>query len=532
MAPHQTLAHAPFRGWPRAEVLVNGLPTGKRVPVIASAIIVDEDFTGAMLAGLDLRKPIQLAVSALGTTGPSLDGRDQANLLAFRAQAIAAFAIMPAGPVQRAPLETAGLGPSRMGPALIEPAHDWALIEWRLKPKLSKPDAGTGRAGVLAALAEAGAAGFTRLLPTLAEAIARFMGTGDHGSVELTFVPDAPLGREQGTGPAIRFAYKQPIDDGWSGALLFLDATGSAEKLRHWAPNLRTVNINVTAQFQYVTQVIGARFSRSMLTQPHNVRRLADLLMTELAVAGELLVVCQKDVELPLTALIVQRGGVQAAAGLHRFPNGGTLHLTHFGNLTGSNAWQHVPAAIIAGRPATNCTDGERMAEIVRGRAGVTAHQEADQFPTRPAALRMRDGTGHRVEAQPWHPDELTEACRWGVSEAGVLQALARLRGVQRIAANPCRVVLLGELALPLDVDVVTSWGEVQPGPMAVAAAEAALCLRAMPLAPKHMMAARPDLWMGGTGNGGCIRCQRRSNFPRMCRSKVPQFWMGDQPLV
>ena len=26
--------------------------------------------------------------------------------------------------------------------------------------------------------------------------------------------------------------------------------------------------------------------------------------------------------------------------------------------------------------------------------------------------------------------------------------------------------------------------------------------------------------------------CQRRSNFPRMCRSKIPQFWMGDQPLV
>ena len=496
IAPHQVLSFTPFRGWPRAEIFINGLPTGQIVPEAASAIIIDEDFTGSMLAGLDLRNPIQLALSALtNTTTPGMDGNDRDALLRFRKMAGAAFEKMPAGPVQRTALVAAGFAPLFMGLPICQPAHDWEKLEWQLKPKLGKPDAGAGRAGVLAVLADAGVAGFSRLMPMLASAIARFMATGDHGSVEMTFVPDAPLGGDLGTGAVIRFAFNRPIHEDWQGARLFLDATASPEKLRYWAPDLEAVVIDVAARHQHVTQIVGARFSRTMLTQTHNVRRLADLAMTELAAAGELLVVCQVAVEPLLSAQIEGRGGVSAGPGIFRFPNGSTLHVAHFGDLTGSNAWQHVPAAIIAGRPATNCSAAERMAEVIRGRAGERAHGETDQFPTRPAAICMRDGTGHRIEAQPWHPDELTEVCRSSVSEGGVLQALARLRGVQRTQDNPCRIILLGEMALPLDVDAVTSWAEIQPGKLAVAVAEAGLCLRAMPLAPADMLTARPDIW-------------------------------------
>ena len=56
-------------------------------------------------------------------------------------------------------------------------------------------------------------------------------------------------------------------------------------------------------------------------------------------------------------------------------------------------------------------------------------------------------------------------------------------------------VTTLAELALPLTVAEVVEWSDAQPGRLDVAAAEAALTGRALPLAPADLHAARPDLF-------------------------------------
>ncbi|MGG5890965.1 hypothetical protein ACLF3G_28180 [Falsiroseomonas sp. HC035] len=111
------------------------------------------------------------------------------------------------------------------------------------------------------------------------------------------------------------------------------------------------------------------------------------------------------------------------------------------------------------------------------------------------SALRMADGTGRAVTRQPRHPDPLVEAVRRSVSEGAVLQAIGRSRGVRRTATRPVRVVVLAALALPLTVHENPTWEEYRPSRLAAATAEAALFLRALPLAPEDMVTARPDRW-------------------------------------
>ena len=75
------------------------------------------------------------------------------------------------------------------------------------------------------------------------------------------------------------------------------------------------------------------------------------------------------------------------------------------------------------------------------------------------------------------------------------MQAIGRCRGVRRDPAEPVAVTILAELALPLTVAEVTQWREAQACRIEVAAAEAALTGRALPLAPGDLVRARPDLW-------------------------------------
>jgi hypothetical protein len=87
------------------------------------------------------------------------------------------------------------------------------------------------------------------------------------------------------------------------------------------------------------------------------------------------------------------------------------------------------------------------------------------------------------------------EAVRWSISEGAVLQAVGRARGVRRGPDRPVHVTVLAALALPVTVQEVATWEAVRPDRLEVAAAEAALNGRALPLAPADLAAARPDLW-------------------------------------
>ena len=151
---------------------------------------------------------------------------------------------------------------------------------------------------------------------------------------------------------------------------------------------------------------------------------------------------------------------------------------------------------MVVGRPATDRIAGERLGELAKGAPVDTVTDAEDtRWPTVTAAIRMADGSGVPVR-QPRHPDPLVEAFRFSITEGAVIQAAGRGRGVRRPEDRPVFVTILGEMALPLTVHEVATWDDAVPNRLEVAAAEAALARRALPLAPADLARARPDLWV------------------------------------
>lgn len=454
-----------------------------------AVIIVDESFIGAAVRGMDVRHPVQLAVSALSDdrTGP-VTGLTRERLLFLRKRARDAISQQQDdGGLLRGPFMERGFATESLGHTLTDTVSEWLALEWAAKPIVKVSD-GMDRGAAVAAFEAAREQGFTALRPALAQYVRTMLEADTTRAVNVTLHHNAPLGRDQGTGDVVRFQWREPFA-AWASEApkLFLDATAHENVVRIWAPSLAVCDIEITAPHQYARQIIGAQFGRSRFTShPRNVRRLADLVVTELAsTSGAVLVIAQAVVEGLLRKELKRRfRGVPPR-----------LHLAHFGAVTGLDRWREVDRIIVVGRPATNRIDGEWLAEVLKGApVEMVADGEAARWPTVEAGIRMRDGTGCLVR-QPRHPDPIVEAMRWSVTEGAVLQAIGRARGVRRSADRPVHLTLMGELALPLTVDEVVPWDSAQPDRLDVAAAEAALAGRALPLAPADLYRVRPDLW-------------------------------------
>jgi putative DNA primase/helicase len=468
----------------------------KPQPIRGAAVaVIDEGFWSAAIAGQDGRPP-QLALSALDDdrTG-SVTGIARDRLIYLRRCAARALREHEAGGLLRTAFEAEYF--------TAESAREWVKLEWQMQPKAAFPE-GMDRAAIMSALQDAAGSGFTRLRPMLARYVAELLEGTATRSVNATFAPDADLGRDQGSGPAVQFAWREDFAEWIADApKLFLDATTAPEVLRAWSPDMDVETIEISAPRQRVRQAIGKEFGRAFFDQnPGNVSRLADLVLVELAEAsgGDVLVIAQARVKaLLLQELAGTRQLVEATEGdpeknvILTMRGGARLHLAHHGAITGMNRWQDVARMLVVGRPAVNRLDGERLGEIIRGgpvervQAGNRAHWQRTK-----AGVRMADGAGVAIE-QPHHPDPLVEALRWSITEGSVLQAIGRARGVRR--TDPVAVTILGNLALPLTVAEVTTWDELLPDRLMVAAAEAALTGKPLPLAPADMATARPDLW-------------------------------------
>lgn len=472
LVPHNAL----FQSEPR------GLPD-------AAVVVIDENFTGAALKGQDIDRPVQLGLTALDDdrTGP-LTGADRERLLFLRKLARDALAMQTDdGGLRREPFLSAGFAVEALGHTIPDTADEWADLEWRTKPKV-KIRADMDRNAALAVLDEAAEQGFTTLRPVLAKWVRDLLKGTDARSVNATLLHNAPLGRDQGAGDVVRFEWREDFAEWIAGApKLLLDATTPADLLKVWAPDIKVVDIEVQAPHQRVRQIIGAEFGRTaFVNHPANVRRLADLVVLEVAAtAGDVLVIAQKAVKKLLSTELLRRFGTLPTR----------LILAHHGAITGMNEWRDVARLVVVGRPATNRLRGERMAELLRGAGlGVITDGDEARWPTVTAGIRLADGTGRAVR-QPRHPDELVEAVRWNTTEGAVIQAIGRCRGVRRTAETPVAVTLMAELALPVTMEEVAQWDDAQPGRVLVAAAEAVIMRRALPLGAADLARARPDLW-------------------------------------
>jgi hypothetical protein len=95
-------------------------------------------------------------------------------------------------------------------------------------------------------------------------------------------------------------------------------------------------------------------------------------------------------------------------------------------------------------------------------------------YPRVAGAVRLASGQGVRVE-RGQHPDSMVEALRWQITEAGLIQAIGRLRALRRGPEAPVFLDIINDVPLPISVDATPAWDEAKPAAWAEMAVEGVL---------------------------------------------------------
>lgn len=129
------------------------------------------------------------------------------------------------------------------------------------------------------------------------------------------------------------------------------------------------------------------------------------------------------------------------------------VSVAHFNALAGLDSFGDFDAVYVVGGASPPPEVVEAMAETLTGQV-----DEAKGYQRAVGVVRTRAGLSLGIGVQE-HPNALCEALRWQIFEAGIVQAEGRMRAVNRTAADPCRIVILADVALPgLEIDDVPSW--------------------------------------------------------------------------
>jgi len=218
---------------------------------------------------------------------------------------------------------------------------------------------------------------------------------------------------------------------------LILDATLPLEIVRAFYPSVALkADINPDAPHLRLTQVVGG-FGKDALKA--NEKRVGELV----------------DLARSATAAVVTYKAIEPA-----FFDAGLL-TGHHGAIVGQNRFKDATTLFVIGRPLADAAATRDIALALFGKpiaAGVAAERE-----TRGAI--MRDGSSSSVAMRAF-ADPGMEAVRSAITDAAVVQAIARVRGVRREARNPVDVVFFGDVCLPMPVDNLVGWDQVAPDVM------------------------------------------------------------------
>jgi hypothetical protein len=145
------------------------------------------------------------------------------------------------------------------------------------------------------------------------------------------------------------------------------------------------------------------------------------------------------------------------------------VRAAHFGALRGLNAYKDVAGAVIVGRPALSNDELELLTEaiFVRHPDRDNVHH-ADKWGKVPGAVQLADMQWATVECDG-HPDLYCRAVQALISQAEVVQGLARVRPYTRTAMTPCEVVYFGQYSPGIPVERICSTTDVRPNEAAVA---------------------------------------------------------------
>jgi len=298
------------------------------------------------------------------------------------------------------------------------------------------------------------------------------------------------------TGPGIRMKFRNDIHETWiSQSVVVLDGSLDKDILTAYfgspipIPEYKLNDINMIAagiygnpivynidapisshshvrqikdksMAKYDTAIYESANARRKTTQRNNIIKFRSYIEVRVAqFIGKCLVVCQLETEGDLrkdwTTLPKNVG------------------LIHFNATAGVNSWEDAALIIIIGRTQPTVFQVEEQARLIGGRE--IFHVERFEHIQR--VIRASDGRHVAIATAPSHPDPLAEAIRWQIEEAELMQAIGRARAINRTAGNPVQIDILTNVVLPLAVDELTTWGEIQAGDIEVMAARGAILL-------------------------------------------------------
>lgn len=133
----------------------------------------------------------------------------------------------------------------------------------------------------------------------------------------------------------------------------------------------------------------------------------------------------------------------------------------HFGATSGLNEFETVAGLIVIGRWWNAPASVEATASVF---AGYPIKPLGEFYRTRTGGIRMTNGPAVPAIIEA-HPDPFAEAVRRGITEDELEQALGRLRPHRR--TEPCFLDIISNVVLPITVDEVATWGDIEAGPEA-----------------------------------------------------------------
>lgn len=255
------------------------------------------------------------------------------------------------------------------------------------------------------------------------------------------------------------------VRSSWSAPILLLDATlPEAHLIEPVIGHTVDIKADITAVWSEhvgVRQILGAPVTAQKLgiiegREPAGPRRIVGDLLRMITLRAALV--------WPRTVVVIgpQRLiEILLEAGLP--PN---VETGHFGAVAGIDRWSTAAGLICIGRLQPGPRTVEPMAGIVTGQVPEVVSACAKGiawYPCSEGGIRLESGEGVQVE-HVRHPDPVAEGLRWQITEAGLIQAVGRLRALRRGPGLPAFLDIIGDIPLPISIGNAVSWNEVKPG--------------------------------------------------------------------
>jgi len=266
-------------------------------------------------------------------------------------------------------------------------------------------------------------------------------GSETSGRLSIEDIEDKDTG---GRYRAIRLRWREDIKEGWRAPTLHIDATVDLDLVRPYFPRAELrADITAATPHQRIVQHYDKTFSKAALA--HDEKAVEKLWSWVRARAfqkgGRWLVVSQKVVEDTIR---------------DRFEVPDFIELAHHNAISGRDRWKDVDHLVVIGRTQPPPQAVADIAGALTGRHVEPLDGDDGWYPATMRTLQAKDGNSVTVETDQ-HPDPLAERIRAAVCEDELVQIIGRGRGVNRTAANPLEVIVLGNVPIG-ETDDLQPW--------------------------------------------------------------------------